>query len=414
MKPASLSYLKDNISDTFCLAKFHEATIWLYSSKMASCHHTPLFPVGENVINFYNTPPKRQQQDLMLKGERPVECNYCWNLEKQGLTSDRELKSLGFQNFLTPENYLDRNYNFKPKALELAFQNTCNLACSYCSPSFSTEWINDIKKFGMYENIDSDVKRHYSRGVDNNVPVDMYVFWDWFDSVINELESIRITGGEPLLHEETFKTFSKVLEVNPNIECVVHTNLCQKPTIINRFIDSIKKLKKMRINISNESSGEIAEFIRDGMIYDEWLHNVERLMLETNADLSISTTLTSLALTGLDDLYKDIIYLRKSNKTNRPYISINFATYPLFQSFAALSYNERVFYQNKYKTLYENIKNDLLPIERNIFPRLISMLDPSLVNENYQKYKNDSKNFFSQYTKRRNKTKNISSYIGIK
>ena len=415
MKPASLSYLKDNISDTFCLAKFHEATIWLYSSKMASCHHTPLFPVGENVINFYNTPPKRQQQDLMLKGVRPVECNYCWNLEKQGVTSDRELKSLGFQNFLTPENYLDRNYNFKPKALELAFQNTCNLACSYCSPSFSTEWINDIKKFGMYENINSDIKRHYSRGVDNNVPVDMDLFWNWFDTVCTELESIRITGGEPLLHEETFKTFEKVIKINPNIECVIHTNLCQKPLVIERFVSNIKKLNNVRINISNESAGETAEFIRDGMKYSEWLNNLEIICSNTTASVSISTTITALALIGLDELYRDIIQIRKAiNLKTLPYISINLATYPVFQSLACLSNEELNFYHLKFTVFFESIQRDLLDIEKQCIPRLISMLDPKLTNPNHKDYRCDSDNFFSQYTQRRSKKFNFSELIGKK
>lgn len=414
MKQEILSHLKENISDTFCMAKFHEATIWLYSSKIASCHHTPLFPTGESVINFYNNHAKRQQQNEMLLGGKPKECNYCWKLEDQGLTSDRELKSLGFKSHLKPEEYLDRNFNFKPKALELAFQNTCNLACAYCSPSFSTEWINDIKKFGMYENINSDIKRHYSRGVDHNVPVDMGMFWDWFDSISSELESIRITGGEPLLHEETFQTFEKVLSVNPEIECVIHTNLCQKPLVIDRFIKSIQNLTNVRINVSNESAGEVAEFIRDGMKYDEWLFNVARLSTETNASISISTTLTSLALVGLDQLYFDIIDLRKKHNIQKPYISINFATYPVFQSFCCLSAEDRKFYQNKYTDLFYNIENDLLPTEKSIVPRLISMLDPKLTDSNFQQYRDDSKNFFSQYTKRRNKFRDLSLDIGIR
>jgi hypothetical protein len=410
MKKDQLLKLKTQTSPTFCMAKFHEATIWLYNSKIASCHHTPLFPTGENKINFYNNSAKREQQDKMLNGEKPTECNYCWKLEENGLVSDRELKSLVFKNHLLSEEYLDRNYNFKPKSLELAFQNTCNLACAYCSPTFSTEWINDIKNYGMYQNISTDIKRHYSRGIDNNVPVDMDMFWEWFDDISSELESIRITGGEPLLHEETFKTFEKILKVNPNVECVIHTNLCQKPKIISRFIESIKKLKNVRINVSNESSGDVAEFIRDGMIYDEWISNLDRLINETNFVVSISTTITALSLIGLDGLYKDIILLRK--KRQYPYISINFATYPVFQSLSCLSIEDRIFYLEKYKDLFSKIKNQLTKNEIDSFHRLISMLDPKLVDLNYEKYKEDSKNFFSQYVQRRNKKIDYSLFVG--
>jgi sulfatase maturation enzyme AslB (radical SAM superfamily) len=407
--------LKKNISPTFCMAKFHEATIWLYSSKIAGCHHTPLFPTGTTPLTFFNNTAKREQQSKMIAGEKPTECNYCWKLEDKGQVSDRELKSLHFKSSLLPANYLDTSYNFKPKALELAFSNTCNLACAYCSPSFSTEWINDIKNNGMYQNITNDIKMHYSRGVDNTVSVDMEMFWQWFDSISTELESVRITGGEPLLHEETFKTFEKVIKINPNIECVIHTNLCQKPLVIERFVSNIKKLNNVRINISNESAGETAEFIRDGMKYSEWLNNLEIICSNTTASVSISTTITALSLIGLDELYRDIIQIRKAiNLKTLPYISINLATYPVFQSLACLSNEELIFYHLKFTNFFESIQRDLLDIEKKCIPRLISMLDSKLTNPNHKDYRRDSDNFFSQYTQRRSKKINFSELIGKK
>lgn len=414
MKQEALSYLKENISDTFCMAKFHEATIWLYSSKIASCHHTPLFPTGDNIITFYNNSEKRKQQQEMIAGGKPRECDYCWKLEERGLISDREKKSLAFKSFLKPSAYLDQNYDFAPKTLELAFQNTCNLACAYCSPSFSTEWINDIRRNGSYENITTDKKLHYSRGIDNNTPVDLDLFWRWFDAVAEGLESIRITGGEPLLHEETFKTFDKISKKKPKIECVIHTNLCQKSTIIDRFILAINELPNTRINISNESSGDIAEFIRDGMNYREWLNNVRRLVLETDANISISTTITALSLLALDGLYTDIITLRKEYKIEKPYISINFATYPEFQSLACLSKSERQFYKEKYSRFFDNFKHSLLSIELSDVDRIIAMLDPSLEDRRHLEFRRDSDNFFDQYTKRRKKEHNFSLLLGKK
>ena len=407
MNKTELDSIKNKTSTTMCLAKFHEATIWLYSSKISSCHHTPMIVTGETMLTFFNPLGKRQQQDSMLNGDKPSECNYCWKLEEQGVTSDRELKSLGFKKHLTTDNYVDRSFNFKPKALELAFQNTCNLACSYCSPSFSTEWENDIKRNGNYIDLTTDKKLHYQRGIDNNIPVDMNLFWSWFDESADELESIRITGGEPLLHEDTFKTFEKILQINPNIECVIHTNLCQKPVIIDRFIKSINKLNNVRINVSNESAGDVAEFIRDGMVYSEWLHNVKRISDETNATISISTTITALALIGLDQLYKDIIDIPR-----RPYISINFATYPEFQSLACLTADERHFYLNKYVKFFKSIENKLLEIEMPTIPRILNMLDPKLTHENNKEYRVDSDIFFKQYCHRRNKSVNVAMEIG--
>lgn len=410
MNKILLNELKNNTSKTLCLAKFHESTIWLYESKIASCHHTPFLLTGNDTLTFYNPEARRKQQDSMLQGNKPEECNYCWKLEEQDIISDREKKSLAFKSALTPDQYLDRNYAFKPKALELAFKNTCNLACSYCSPSFSTEWENDIRLHGNYQDIATDKKMHYQRGMDQRTSVDMNLFWEWFNGVAPDLESIRITGGEPLLHEETFLTFAKMVEVNENVECVVHTNLCQKPVVIERFIDNINKLKNVRINISNESAGEVAEFIRDGMIYEDWLTNLTELA-KTNATLSVSTTITPISLIALDKLYLDIFSIREKTKKKID-ISINFATYPEFQSLAALNYNEREFYLDKYTKFFESINNLLLDVERYSVPRFLKMLNPKLTHENHMAFRKDADSFFKQYANRRNKKINFAEKIG--
>jgi MoaA/NifB/PqqE/SkfB family radical SAM enzyme len=240
----------------------------------------------------------------------------------------------------------------------------------------------------------------------------MTLFWKWFDDIALGLESIRITGGEPLLHEDTFFTFAKMIEVNPNVECVIHTNLCQKPLVVQRFIDNISKLNNVRINISNESAGEVAEFIRDGMVYTEWLNNLRELT-KTTASLSVSTTITPISLIALDQLYLDIINLR-TETGKKVDISINFATYPEFQSLAALTYEEREFYTNKYTTFFESVNELLLDVERRSVPRFLSMLDPKLTHENNAEYRKDSDSFFNQYIQRRNKKINFAELIGTR
>lgn len=405
-----LSELKNSTSQTLCLAKFHEATIWLYSGKIASCHHTPLVPVGDSVVTFFNPTDKRNQQASMISGNKPNECSYCWKLEEKDLVSDRYKKSIGFKSALTAQEYLDPSYNFKPKALELSFQNLCNLACSYCSADYSSKWADDLTKNGNYTEITTDKRLHYQRGVDKHTPVDMTMFWEWFNDVASEIESIRITGGEPLLHEETFKVFEIMQSINPDIEFVVHTNLCQKPTVINRFVDKISKFNKVRLNISNESAGEVAEFIRDGMDYNEWLTNL-KVLANSNANLSISTTITALALTRLDQMYLDIIQLR-ADTVQKPYIAVNFATYPEFQSITCLTKDEMKFYYDKYNVFFESVKDKLLDIEKPHVTRMLTMLQ-TVEDINQKELRKDSDRFFEQYSQRRNKV-NLANTIGLK
>ena len=417
MDEKKLFKIRDETSPTFCLAKFHEASIWVYSGKIASCHYTPFIQVGNTVDTFYNPPEKREQQRRMLAGEQPPACNSCWSYENLGLRSDRTRKSLSFKDHLSAEDYKNPNYVFKPKALELAFQNTCNLACSYCSPQFSTSWMNDIRVNGVYQGIITDDRRHYQKDINeiNEMidPPDMNLFWEWFTSIATSLESIRVSGGEPLMHEEVFRVFEMMTEMNPEIECVIHSNLCQKPVVMDRFFDKIKGLKNLRMNISNESAGETAEFIREGMVYSEWLDNIERLGNSTVREFSISTTVSAIALQSLDQMYHDIINIRKRTKV-QPYISINMVDKPEFQGFACLTRKERDFYITKYTKFFELIKDDLLPVEHEHCKRLITFLDEGFIRNNQEQLRKDSDIFFEQYTVRRNKPNNLAKYIGLR
>jgi MoaA/NifB/PqqE/SkfB family radical SAM enzyme len=417
MELNKLLKIRNETSPTFCLAKFHEASIWVYSGKIASCHYTPFLQVGDTVETFYNPTEKRDQQKRMLAGEQPPACDSCWRYENLGLTSDRTRKSLSFKDHLTAEDYKNPNFVFKPKALELAFNNTCNLACSYCSPQFSTSWINDIKNNGVYENIKTDDRRHYQKDLaelnEMIQPPHMDLFWKWFETVMEGLESIRVSGGEPLMHEEVFRLFAMMTRINPNIETVIHSNLCQKPLVMDRFFDKIKGLNNLRMNISNESAGETAEFIREGMVYSEWLQNIERLGNSTVKEFSISTTVSAIALQSLDQMYLDIIDIRKRTRV-KPYISINMVDKPEFQGFACLTRQERDFYINKYQKFYDSIKDDLLPIEFEHCNRLIKFLDEGFIRENQAEMRRDSDIFFEQYTKRRNKPDNLAKYIGLR
>jgi MoaA/NifB/PqqE/SkfB family radical SAM enzyme len=250
---------------------------------------------------------------------------------------------------------------------------------------------------------------HYQKGITPATPTDPTLFWSWFDTVADGLETLRITGGEPLLHEETFDIIEKMQRINNKVKFTIATNLCQKPTVINRFVKNIDGLV-IRVNVSNESAGPVAEFIRDGMNYNEWLENV-RLLSNTNTEVCISTTITAISLLSMDQLFTDIINLRKATLV-KPFISVNFATYPEFQSVACLTHDERVFYLDKYTRYFDVNKSLLLPTEVGMIARLLAMLSPDLTNPMHTEYRKDSDMFFEQYCSRRNKATNFAALIG--
>ena len=89
----------------------------------------------------------------MLQGARPEECDYCWNVEDNSdRFSDRIFKSGESWSypFMNEIKNLDWRDDYNPKYVEVAFSNACNFKCSYCAPPFSTQWMEEIERFGPY------------------------------------------------------------------------------------------------------------------------------------------------------------------------------------------------------------------------------------------------------------------------
>ena len=89
----------DNVSSSFCIAKWKQVTMHLQNGHTHSCHHpaTHFVPVEEikrNPTALHNSEFKKSQRKLMLEGARPSECDYCWRVEDTGEhLSDRIYKS---------------------------------------------------------------------------------------------------------------------------------------------------------------------------------------------------------------------------------------------------------------------------------------------------------------------------------
>jgi hypothetical protein len=89
----------------------------------------------------------------MINGERPPGCEYCWKIEDMGsdAVSDRVYKSKIYPIEALDEAFVTAPADVNLRTLEIAFDRTCQFACSYCNPAFSTTWVNDIRRNGPYQ-----------------------------------------------------------------------------------------------------------------------------------------------------------------------------------------------------------------------------------------------------------------------
>ena len=363
----------NEISPSFCSAKWLQTTLYLQNGYNHSCHHPsphkiPVEEVLENPAALHNSKYKKQQRIKMLNGERPKECDYCWRIEDQGKGhfSDRHYKTADWWSWDKVDVIATDNpsKDVYPTYLEVSFSNACNFACAYCSPEISSEWMKDIEKNGDYPvefgsgNLDylKSVEKFPYKHSDPNPYVD--AFWKWFPEALPHLKVFRMTGGEPTMSKDVWKTLDYIYEnANPELSIAINSNLGTTPELIQRLVDAVNKLKdkvkQIEIYTSAEAIGEQAEYIRDGMDYDYWRANVEKVLSETDANVAIMTTLNILSMTTFDQFIEDIMQLRiKYNKdlaNNRIPLSINYLRFPPHLQCTLLDRNTRISYASDYE-----------------------------------------------------------------
>lgn len=413
-------------SESFCAAKWYNATIWLGSGQTTSCHH-PLphaIDVDEIKTNpkaLHNTTKKKMEREMMQKGERPSGCEYCWKIEDMGkdAISDRVYKTVIYED-------KDLNYAYSTPAstdidlqtLEIAFDRTCQFACSYCNPAFSSTWVKDIRNNGPYNGLVSDGRNHFTHAHDSsqlykfgdyNPYVDAFHKW-WESDLHKTLKELRITGGEPLMSGETWKLIDwfKTNKGKSKTRLAINSNL-GTDVDIDRLLDSIDGVE-VDLYTSNESMSLQAEYIRDGLNFDDWANNVERLLDSGKfRGLHVMCTINALCLDSLDSFLNMIMNWKLEYGKDSINFSLNILRFPSFQSPLVLPDEIRSKYRQKLVQYLVDNKGDSIfhEFEWNQLSRLVDYLDvvktPHDGAMSQSILQRDFKNFFTQYDQRRGK-----------
>ncbi len=418
----------DPLSASFCAAKWYNATIWLGSGQTTSCHHPPahLVDIDKVSINprlLHNTDQKKADRAKMIAGERPAGCEYCWKIEDMGrdAVSDRVYKSK-----IYPIEALNEAYKNPPdsdvnlRTLEIAFDRTCQFACSYCNPAFSSTWVRDIHKNGPYQGLVSDGRNHFTHehtssqlySVNETNPY-VEAFFAWWESDLHRtLQELRITGGEPLMSGHTWKLIEwfKQNQGRSTTKLAINSNLGFDSDKLQEFVTAIEPLPHVELYTSMEAVGAQAEYIRDGLDYAEWLANVHTLLKSRAVKtLHVMCTINALCLDSLPELLNQIMDLKRLYGRNQVSFTLNILRFPSFQSALVLPEDIRTRYRVVLEEwLYKNRANPWLhEHEVNHTQRLIDYLDvvktPHSDTFEMPKLLNDFRQFYSQYDSRRHK-----------
>ena len=218
----------------------------------------------------------------MLAGQKPVACQKCWNLEAQGLQSDRQLKNSAL------DFYWDRDLqSIKQDAehgkhsvlmLKLLTSYTCNATCVSCGPNNSSSWSQ------LHHRMNPNIPIRRSTFVDINRVKQKVNF--------AELKMLSLIGGEPLYEKKNFELLEHLLELgNDTVFLSMVTN--GSVALSDHQKKILSRFKNVNFCVSIDGTGPVFEYLRFPLKWQDLLDNL-KFFREVTDNVSANYTLSNL------------------------------------------------------------------------------------------------------------------------
>lgn len=213
------------------------------------CAHNTNVIIKNNFNETFKSGKIQEIRELMLAGKTVEGCEQCYKEEENGVESMRErgIKKYGVVK------------DIKLQAVEIQFDNLCNLKCRMCSSAQSHLIYNDeVKIFGKAISWKKFTETTRYKEID-----------------ISELKEIRIHGGEPFLSPRAEEFFYKMIQENQikQINISTPTNGMIKPT--GAFLAAIQQCKVLSIIISIDAYGELNDYFRSKSDFNTVIDNLD-------------------------------------------------------------------------------------------------------------------------------------------
>lgn len=162
-------------------------------------------------------------RNKLLSGEKPIECNSCWEKEKTNtIPSKRNNNNVLYKHLINKncdENGQPKNFNLY--YIDYRFNNLCNFKCRMCYPSNSSagsieknklisenKYIS-LKKTGRWNRKDTTTNTIISFKNNNYASV----LYNEIVQHYSTVEEIYFIGGEPMMQKEHFDVLRDLIDL---------------------------------------------------------------------------------------------------------------------------------------------------------------------------------------------------------
>lgn len=289
-------------NNTFCVLPWMHIATNASGNLRVCCNSTP----GKNfILKEDGTPYKIFRDDLneawnskvysqirkeLLSGIRPDMCQRCFREEDAGLKSSR----IAWNEKWKKDKEYTENAEFNIEYVDVRLGNLCNLKCRMCNPYASNQW---VKEWHLINEALSP--EEYKRLSSMNWPENKKT-WENLYSIVDTVEEIYLTGGEPTIIQEQHKLLDYCIDNDKakNIKLKYNTNLTNVP---NHLIEKWTKFKKVQLNCSIDAVGNLDRYIRYPSNWNKILENFEKVKQLKNCYIEIHCTVQMYNILRLDE-----------------------------------------------------------------------------------------------------------------
>lgn len=242
-----------------------------------------------SLAEVWNSRGMQELREDFLAGERPVGCSACWDEEAAGIPSfrqtyldDRRIRSRPDPHDLTPE---------APAALDLKLSNACNLKCRICGPVASSLWLNEELKHAPAE---SPTRIYLEQNKDffhSNKITDQPANVDELRRWAPHIQSLEMTGGEPMLSKENRQIIELICE-DGRPEQVALTLTTNATVMDERILAALPRFGEVVISLSIDDIGRRLEYQRAPLRWDEVDVNLDRYAALASPTCQVFTNTT--------------------------------------------------------------------------------------------------------------------------
>jgi len=354
------------MNKTYCILPFIHIATERNGDYMPCCasKETTGHNLEDDSINtVWNSEYYQKLRSDLLAGVQHSNCNECWEYEKLGFISKRQISnSYNTEMLLKP---LDM-----PVELDIKTGNLCNLKCITCNQLASSLHEKEIKEWKFNK---IQLPTWLKTIEDSNVVLDLKNINNVNDNLDQALKSAKfltLQGGEPFLTPMTANILDYCIEKNyTQISVSVITNLS---TVTPKILNRIKKFPNADIAVSYDHiDSNKFEFIRYPANYEHFSKNLKTIIADESFKFGISFTISIFNVLELEKIFDKFIEL--SMLKNFKFLNMQPVVEPSYFSILYLEDFQKVKIidainkiLNKKTTLTEtkNVKNNLIELRK--------------------------------------------------